>query len=56
MKNEEENNNIIVEEKKENKKNKKDDKKVFMFGIRDDKIKKLKDFDKKYLDKVIDIF
>ena len=55
----EENKNVIIEEKNEIKigeKNKKNDKKVFMFGIRDDKIKKLKDFDKKYTDKVIEIF
>ena len=53
---EKEGNNIIEGAKKEIKKNKKDGHKSFMFGIRDDKIKKLKDFDKKYLDKVIDIF
>ena len=53
---EKEGNNIIVKENKENKKNKKGEQKSFMFGIRDDKIKKLKDFDKKYIDKVIDIF
>ena len=46
----------IFMKNKENKKNKKGEQKSFMFGIRDDKIKKLKDFDKKYIDKVIDIF
>ena len=48
-------------EKEENKINEKDkkakkNKKVFMFGIREDKIKKLKDFDKKYTEKVLEIF
>lgn len=59
QKKKEDNKNIIIEEKNEIKigeKNKKNEKKVFMFGIRDDKIKKLKDFDKKYTDKVIEIF
>ena len=44
--------NMINEKDKKNKKGNK----VFMFGIRDDKIQKLKDFDKKYTEKVLDIF
>ena len=60
MENKNEINENEIKEDKENKineeKNKKKEKNVFMFGIRDDKIKKLKDFDKKYIDKVIDIF
>ena len=44
--------NTINEKDKKNKKGNK----VFMFGIRDDKIQKLKDFDKKYTEKVLDIF
>ena len=44
--------NKIIEKGKKNKK----DKKAFMFGIRDDKIKMLKDLDKKYIEKVIEIF
>ena len=59
MNNDNNNNNEIKEEVKDigdkNKKIKDKNKKVFMFGIREDKIKKMIQYDKKYLDEFIDI-
>jgi len=42
--------------KKENKSKGKKAKSVFIFGNREDKIKKLKDYDKNYVDQIIEIF
>ena len=47
--------NTINEKGKKDKKDKKE-KKVFMFGIREDKINKMKDYDKKYIEKMFEIF